>query len=285
MKVSVVIPSYNRGRLLGRALDSVFKQTRPPDEVIVVDDGSTDNTGDHIAANYPDVSYLRLPKRAGVSRARNTGINAARGEWIALLDSDDEWLPCKLEKQLGALKADTDHRIAHTNEIWIRNGIRVNQMQKHKKHGGHIFRHCLPRCVISPSSVLIHRSLFADVGLFDESLYVCEDYDMWLRICSRFPVLFLDEPLIVKYGGHGDQLSRQYAGMDRWRILALAKVLEAGGLDETWREAAAQTLIDKAGIYLNGARKRGNLEHVELLEGLVRRYGRHGQIACERALS
>ena len=282
MKVSVVIPTYNRVSLLGRALDSVLKQTRPPDEVIVVDDGSTDDTRARVAVNYPNVVYLPLPARAGVSRARNAGIKAARGEWIALLDSDDEWLPRKLERQLEALRIEPSHRIAHTDEIWIRNGVRVNPMRKHRKYGGDIFRHCLPRCVISPSSVLIHRSLFTDVGLFDESLTVCEDYDMWLRLCSRYPVLFLEQPLIVKYGGHADQLSRQYAGMDRFRIQALAGILEAGALDADSRKAALQTLLDKAGIYLNGARKRGNLAQAAALERLVEKFAGHDPLPYVR---
>lgn len=166
----------------------------------MVDDGSTDDTRQMVTSRYPQAVYLYQPNR-GVSSARNLGITSAGGAWIALLDSDDEWLPGKLAAQLKLLGSLPDHRICHTEEIWVRNGTRVNQMKKHAKYGGKIFRHSLPRCIISPSSVLIHRSLFNRVGLFDESLPACEDYDLWLRICASHPVAFVESPQIVKYGG------------------------------------------------------------------------------------
>ena len=115
-------------------------------------------------------------------------------------------------------------------------------MKKHAKSGGHIFRQCLPLCVISPSSVMIQRSLFDEIGLFDESLPACEDYDLWLRICARHPVLFLQEPMIIKHGGHRDQLSRRYWGMDRFRIQALEKIIDAPGLSPADRIAVAEML-------------------------------------------
>ena len=119
-------------------------------------------------------------------------------------------------------------------------------MHKHAKAGGWIYTHCLPLCAISPSAVLIHRSIFDCVGLFNEQLPACEDYDLWLRICARFPVHFIPEPLIIKYGGHDDQLSRRYWGMDRFRIQALEDILASGVLTEEHRQAtlyysAAQT--------------------------------------------
>ncbi|MDE2825547.1 MAG: glycosyltransferase family 2 protein, partial [Gemmatimonadota bacterium] len=216
--VSVVIPTYNRADRLPSAIRSVLEQTAPPAEIIVVDDGSTDGTP-ALVRTFPGVRYLRQENQ-GVSAARNHGIGAAKHDWIALLDSDDEWLPGKLERQWGALERDPRYRFCHTDEIWIRKGRRVNPMKKHAKYGGHIFHHCLPLCVISPSSALIHRDLFERFGMFDPELPVCEDYDLWLRICAREPVLYVDEPLLLKYGGHEDQLSRAYWGMDRFRIRA-----------------------------------------------------------------
>lgn len=257
MNISVIIPTWNRADRLVEALQSVVAQTRPADEIIVVDDGSEDNTRACVLGKFPQVRYIYQPNR-GVSSARNTGIRAARGDWIALLDSDDRWLPDKLEQQCLHLGAQPDYRIAHCDEIWIRNGVRVNPMRKHAKHGGHIFRHCLPLCAISPSAVLIHRELFDAVGLFDESLPACEDYDLWLRICAHHPVLYTDMALVVKTGGHPDQLSRRYWGMDRFRIQALDKLLGDTTLAPDDREAALAMLHRKLDILAQGAQRRDN---------------------------
>ena len=265
--VSVVIPTCNRADLVLRALASVRAQTRPPTEILVVDDGSTDATVERVRAAFPEVTLLEQKNR-GVSAARNAGIQKARGTWIALLDSDDEWLPQKLERQLRATENDNDNDtfLCHTDEIWVRNGRRVNPMKKHQKYGGRIFERCLPLCVISPSSVLLHRSLFETIGLFDEDLPVCEDYDLWLRVTARYPVLYLDEPLIVKYGGHADQLSHKYWGMDRFRIAALLKVLASGELGAREQAAAEAMLASKIAIYAHGARKRGKHAEAERYE-------------------
>ena len=240
-------------------LQSVFSQSLPPTEVIVVDDGSTDDTREIVRNQFPDVRYL-FQQNKGVSSARNTGIKAASGDWIALLDSDDHWQPDKLKQQCEQLCASPDYKICHSDEIWIRNGRRVNPMKKHAKQGGHIFRQCLPLCVISPSAVLIHRDLFNEVGLFDERLPACEDYDLWLRICALHPVLYIDKPLITKTGGHADQLSRRHWGMDRFRIHALENILASNTLDTTNHAAALSTLLEKLAIVINGAIKHGNHE-------------------------
>ena len=268
--ISVIIPSHNRARLLPRCLDSVLAQTRGPDEIIVVDDGSTDGTAALVAERYPDIKLMAQPNR-GVSAARNAGVRAARGDWVAFLDSDDAWLPAKLERQCQAIEKDPEQQALHTNEVWIRNGVRVNQKRKHKKRGGFIFQRCLPLCVISPSSVMLHRRVFAQVGLFDETLPVCEDYDLWLRICARMPVSFIDEPLVVKYGGHEDQLSKKHWGMDRFRIRALDKILDDEALAAPDRQAALAMLVEKAGIYLRGAKKHGNPVFVNECERVLAR--------------
>lgn len=255
--VSVVIPSHDRADILPRALRSALHQTHPALEVILVDDGSRDATRQVVENGFPGVRYL-YQENQGVSSARNRGIRAASGDWIALLDSDDEWLPEKLQTQLETLHSSPGIRLCHSEEIWIRNGRRVNPMKKHAKSGGHIFSHCLPLCVISPSAALIHRSLLDEVGLFDESLPACEDYDLWLRICAREAVAFVDTPLIRKYGGHQDQLSRRFWGMDRFRIRALEKLLRSGILSPEQQRLAAGTLGEKADILARGAAKRGH---------------------------
>jgi len=265
VKVSVIVPTYNRAHTLARALDSVLAQTLSVREIIVVDDGSTDDTELLIRRDYPRARYLSQPN-GGVSRARNLGIAAARGDWIGLLDSDDAWLPKKLEAQCAELRRHPERRLCHTEEIWIRNGHRVNQMNKHAKSGGHIFRACLPRCVISPSSAILHRSLIDEVGTFDEELPACEDYDLWLRVCAAEAVAFVATPQIEKYGGHSDQLSRQYWGMDRFRVQALEKIIGSGRLDAEDRAAACAVLSEKARILAAGARKRNNLERAEYYE-------------------
>jgi len=271
--VSVVIPTYNRVHLLERALDSVLGQTLAADEIIVVDDGSTDNTVSTLKSLHPEVKLIQQDN-LGVSAARNTGISAARHDWIALLDSDDVWHENKLERLITELNNAPEYLICHSDEIWIRDGVRVNQMNKHKKAGGHIFQHCLPLCAISPSAVMIHRSLFDEIGLFDENLPACEDYDLWLRICSRYPVLFIDEALITKHGGHDDQLSRQYWGMDRFRIQALNKIVSANKLNYGDRDAAIKMMVNKINIYLAGAEKHGNTEHIEDFKELLTKYAR-----------
>jgi len=261
--VSVIITTYNRKNLVGRAIDSVLTQTRPPDEIILIDDGSTDNTDQLINDNYPDIKYIWQENR-GIGHARNTGISNANGSWIAFLDSDDEWLLSKLSNQLHALQIEPDFKICHTNEIWIRNGRRVNPMKKHKKSGGLIFNNCLPLCFISPSSVIIHRSVFDQYGMFDPSLPVCEDYDLWLRLCAFLPVLYLEKPQIIKYGGHQDQLSHKYWGMDRFRIIALENIVANSEISSDNKFAAIQILFDKIEIYIEGALKRGKIDEVKL---------------------
>ena len=182
--VSAIIPTHNRSQTLLRALRSVYSQRIPVNEVIVIDDGSSDDTAARIQAEFPGVNLI-CQAQNGVSHARNRGIDAAQGEWLAFLDSDDEWLPIKVETQLNAVRNNPSFRICHSNEIWIRNGRRVNPMDKHRKHGGWIFEHCLtPLRHISPSSVLLHRSVVEEFGNFDESLPVCEDYDLWLRLTA-----------------------------------------------------------------------------------------------------
>lgn len=265
-EISVIIPTYNRREVLPRALDSVLVQqgadfstkgrSAYDGEVLVIDDGSTDGTETLIRERYPQVSYYYQTNQ-GPSAARNLGLEKARGKWIAFLDSDDEWLPGKLQAQLAWFSFNPEYKIAQTEEIWIRNGVRVNPMKKHRKFGGMIFEKCLPLCIVSPSAVMIHRTIFEEVGLFDESLPACEDYDLWLRIAAQYPIGLLEKPYIKKYGGHADQTSHKYPAMDRFRIQSLTKILKSNILSKEQIIAAKTMLEAKIEIFEKGAAKRG----------------------------
>jgi len=257
-QVSVIIPTFNRAQKVERALRSVLGQTFKPHEIIVVDDGSTDETAELINQRYKDTVRYIYQSNNGVSQARNRGIRNARGNWVAFLDSDDEWLPGKLQMQVSLLQENPGFSFCHTDEIWIRCGKRVNPMHKHKKQGGWIYENCLPLCVISPSSVLIKKEIFTILGGFNESLPACEDYDYWLRYCSRFPVLFLEKQLLVKYGGHSDQLSRKYWGLDQFRLKALLNILSSDALTPEQCSLTKEIFLQKCGILKQGATKRGN---------------------------
>lgn len=269
--ISIIIPTFNRSRLLKRALESVYLQSNSNHEVIVVDDGSTDETAAMISSFFPQVRYF-FQNNNGVSAARNKGIEESTGEWIAFLDSDDEWLPEKLEKQQKALIANPEYKICHTEEIWIRDGTRVNQMKKHKKQGGWIFPQCLPLCAMSPSSIMIHRTLFEQLGNFDTSLPACEDYDLWLRITAKYPVLYIEEPQIKKYGGHEDQLSKKHWGMDRYRIQALQNIIAGGTLNNENKQQAIAMLLKKCQVFKNGALKRGKIDRVEYYQAIIEQF-------------
>ncbi len=258
LQISVIIPVYNRKKRLLRALKSVYSQTARPYEVIVVDDGSDQDLISVLKAEYPEILFVRQ-SHTGVSRARNYGVEVARGDWIAFLDSDDEWLPQKLERQVVDLNQ-SGELLCHTDEIWIRNDVRVNPQNKHQKYGGDIFQYCLPLCAISPSSVLIKKNLLEQLGGFDESLPACEDYDLWLRITSKFTVSYIDEPLIIKYGGHQDQLSQKHWGMDRFRIYAMEKLYQQGELSTEQLKYLLTELLKKCTIFANGAQKRSQTD-------------------------
>ena len=263
LNVSVIIPTYNRKNLLKRALQSVSIQTFAPQEIIVVDDGSSDGSKDWTLERFPFIRYI-YQDNSGVSSARNRGIREAKGSWIAFLDSDDEWMPDKLEQQERVINDSKGAWLCHTNEVWVRNSVRVNQMKKHQKYGGYVFENCLDICKISPSSVLIKKEVFEMVGLFDESLKVCEDYDLWLRITSKLPIIFLDQSLIIKYGGHADQLSRVDNGIEQYRIKSLEKILRSESLSADQSKSAKLHLLKKLKVYSNGLEKRNKLKELSI---------------------
>ena len=268
--VSVIIPTYNRSWAIQEAIDSVLDQDFTDYELIVVDDGSDDNTPTILAGYGQPVTVFRQSNR-GVSAARNQGLAAASGQLIAFLDSDDLWLPRKLSTQVEFFKDNPDAVINQTQERWIRNGLRVNPKLRHHKFSGMIFEHSLALCLVSPSAVMIKKSLFCDVGVFDEQLPACEDYDLWLRISCRYPVHLIDTPLIIKRGGHADQLSKA-TGLDKYRIQSLVKIIESGFLTPKQRRAAIATLKEKCEVYAGGCRKRGRQEEANNYCRLAEKY-------------
>jgi glycosyltransferase involved in cell wall biosynthesis len=252
------------------AVGSVFAQRKVSEEVevIVVDDGSTDDTREALASVAGRIRYVRQ-EHSGVSKARNLGISKSGGEWIAFLDSDDMWRPGKLSAQMKYFSEHPEALLCQTGEIWLRSGRRINPRRYHRKPSGHCFPLLLERCLVSPSAVIVHRRLFDLVGCFDESLPACEDYDLWLRIGCRYAIGLVDKPLVVKRGGHPDQLSASVANLDKYRIAALVKLIRTAPLSCEQMRMANEMLDKKHRIYSDGCRKRGNLIEVQRIDRLI----------------
>ncbi len=259
MLVSVIIPVHNRPQGVLGAVHSALAQQDVRLEVIVVDDGSTDATR-QVLRNVRDsrVAIIRQENR-GVSAARNRGLEAAQGELLALLDSDDAWLPQKMARHLH-YHQDGGWRISQTDEIWVRNGRRVNPGEKHAKQAGNFFKAALQMCLISPSCVAFDRRFWEEIGPFDEGLPACEDYDLWLRTLTRYPVGLCPQKLVIKTGGHADQLSRRIIGLDLYRLQALDKLLLSGKLNREQHDLTIQAVRSKAEMYIRGCLKRDKPE-------------------------
>ncbi len=253
--VSVIIPTHNRWPMVGEAIESVIKQSYKDFEVIVVDDGSDDESLKGMEKFGSSLSVL-VQSRRGVAAARNFGVRHSRGAYLSFLDSDDLWQRHKLERQVAFMKANPEVQICQTEEVWIRNGVKVNPKKRHQKPSGDIFRASLELCLVSPSSVMMKRELYERMDGFDESFEVCEDYDLWLRIAVDTPVSLIPEPLVVKRGGHNDQLSQSTWGLDRFRVQSIEKLIRSGlrGEKGQW---ALETLAMKVAVLAKGARKRG----------------------------
>ena len=271
--VSVILPTYNRADFLKRSVESVLAQTYPHFELFIVNDGSSDCTEQTLSPYFQDsrVSYI-FTKNKGVSHARNFALPHTRGEWVAFLDSDDEWLPEKLKTQVQHIEAHPNHQIIHCNELWRRNGQPLSQLKKHQKFGGRIFDKCVPLCVISPSAVMIHKSCFNNTPAFREDFEVCEDYELWLRLTSRYEVGFIDQPLLIKHGGHSDQLSTKYKAMDHWRVLALKEHLNSSWLNDRERQLVRDTFEKKCHILIKGYKKHGHVKKAQDIEDLLQQH-------------
>lgn len=272
MLTTVVIPTYNRRAMVCEAIDSVLAQQGAAIELVVVDDGSTDGTSAILRSRYGDRISLITTANRGVSAARNLGAASGRGELVSFLDSDDLWLPGKLAAQVSFMRGQPRAQICQTEEIWLRNGRRVNPRRRHQKPTGAIFESSLELCLVSPSAVLLRRELFERTGGFDESLLACEDYDLWLRISRTTPVYLVPKALVVKRGGHADQLSRRFWGVDRFRVASLVRVLAEGGLEPGPRQAAVAVLRKKCEILAAGAARRGRIEEARRYRQLAAVY-------------
>jgi GT2 family glycosyltransferase len=265
--VSVVIPTYNRWAMVGEAVESVLAQSCRSFELIVVDDGSTDRTRGELSRWGAALQLISQPRK-GVAAARNLGVSMAVGRYIAFLDSDDIWLSKKLEIQTAFMEENPGDEICQTEELWLRHGLRVNPKAKHRKTSGDIFRRSLELCLVSPSAVMMTKDLFVAAGGFDETFPVCEDYDLWLRIAVARPVPLVPAALVIKRGGHADQLSRSTWGMDRYRVAALQKLLQTGLRGEK-RQWVCAVLKRKASILCQGARRRGKETEAEAYENIL----------------
>lgn len=275
--ISVIIPTYNRASFLEEAISSVLAQDyfsgeKPAHdwELLIIDDGSDDETREVVGGFGNRVDYFRQEHK-GVSAARNAGLGLARGTFIAYLDSDDLWKEQKLRLQMEFLAAHPEAQVCCTEEIWMRHGRRHNPMKKHRKYSGWIFDKVLPLCLLSLSSALFRRAVFEEIGNFDEDLPACEDYDLGIRLAQKTPIYFLKEPLIIKRGGHPDQLSRQFWGMDRFRVRALEKALGLGLSSEQERLVRAE-IVKKSRILLAGFMKRGNQEEIRKYLAIMEKY-------------
>jgi glycosyltransferase involved in cell wall biosynthesis len=260
MDVTAIIPTYNRARWLEKSIESILNQTHPVAELIVVDDGSTDDTLE-ICKRYPSVQVIQTP-HLGPSGARNAGAKVATSPWLAFLDSDDQWHSNKLSEQCRFHTENPEMPWSYTDEVWVRKGKRVNACKHHRKSGGWIYPRALELCFISPSSIMISQKLFASCGGFDLELRSAEDYDLWLRICAHHPVHYIDQPLITKFGGHADQLSTQ-PKIDQFRITALEKMMADPELKPEWRELTRHQLLERCRRMAKGCEKHGHLDEAQ----------------------
>ncbi len=316
--VSIIIPTYNRRELVCEAVDSVLAQSFGDFELIIVDDGSIDGTGEAIRSKSDArIDYVEIRHSGCPGLVRNRGVDRAIAPLIAFLDSDDLWEPDKLAVQINSLNSlrrsgsvqaegnsddaagsdasgkDTPRhappparphipRLIHTRERWIRNGKEISQKSQRHRRSGWIFDDSLRKCVIGPSTVIMERWLFEEIGGFREDIQIAEDYELWLRITAREPVAYIDRPLTTKRAGHGDQLSEKYGRIELFRLRALRDLIDSGYFEKHARVAnaertACQELIRKCRIYAAGARKRGRTAESEEYLDLAATYERKTQ--------
>jgi len=264
--VSIIIPTYNRYDLLLGAIESIKNQTYKNFEIIIVDDGSIDKT----CRLQSDKSVVYLhQKNKGPAAARNSGVKLAKGEWIAFLDSDDLWCREKLRLQMDFVKENSEYNIFYTDESWIRNGKYVNKKKFHKKYHNWIYPQCLKLCFVGISTLLIKKNLWKKFGGMDETMPVAEDYDLWLRLAAENKFFYIDKELVIRSGGRDDQLSISFRGMDKYRIIALQKMMEEGALKAEWKKLTCDELIKKCEIYMTGCEKHGKTDEVTLCENIL----------------
>lgn len=232
MHISVIIPTFNRARFILKALKSVQNQSVNVDEIIVVDDGSTDESKELLESE--DIVYL-YQNNSGVSTARNEGIRVAKHEWIAFLDSDDTWHKDKIKEHKALHVNNSEIKASFSDELWIKDEKIVNK-KRHLEKEEPTFLNSLRVCKIGVSTFFTHKSIFEDIGLFDESLQACEDYDLWLRILKKHKIKLINKELIAKQAGHKNQLSFTTPLIDSYRVKALKKHLNTEYAKEVRQE-------------------------------------------------
>lgn len=239
--MSVIIPTYNRRELVQRAIGTVLAQSRTVQEILVVDDGSTDGTEDALTTAFGDrIRYVRQAN-GGVSSARNHGLRLARGRYLALLDSDDEWLPEKTQRQIEWLQARPDYGMALCDVVRMDAEHRDVELFRRREllpEDGMILKWVLLQPALVPASVMMRREVFETVGGFDETLATGEDLDFHLRVAARWPIGIVEQPLVRAMRGHDglSSLARTYD--DYVRVIERAAALAAGSVAEVDRERA-----------------------------------------------
>ncbi len=266
--VSIIIPTYNRYNFLIEAIESIKNQTYKNFEIIIVDDGSIDKTCR--LQSDKSVVYLKQNNK-GPAAARNSGVNIAKGEWLAFLDSDDLWCREKLRLQMDFAKENPEYDIFYTDESWIKDGKYVNKKKSHKKYHDWIYPQCLKLCFVGISTLLIKKYLWKESAGMDEKMPVAEDYDLWLRLAAKKKFYYIDKELVIRNGGRDDQLSISFRGMDKYRIIALQKMMKVKNLKEKWREMTCNELIKKCKIYMTGCKKHGKIDEVIFCENILNR--------------
>lgn len=291
--VSVIIPVYNRNFLLKEAVLSVAAQTFTNFELIIIDDCSNCDPEPEIAMlpgiKNINLKFIKLKKHSGMPGfVRNKGASEAQGDFLAFLDSDDLWLPEKLQTQLDFIFADDELRkryaqsnfsifpnpdepyllqdektktvICHTREKWIRGSKIISQTSQKHNRSGDIFSDCLLKCIMGPSTVMVGTELFKKTGGFREDLEIAEDYELWIRIAAFYNALYIDKPLTVKRAGKWEQLSQKYNQIEIFRIDALGELIKNNFFPPQKLAEAKAVFAQKCRIYAAGCRKRGKIE-------------------------
>jgi glycosyltransferase involved in cell wall biosynthesis len=252
--VSAVIPAFNAARFIEQAIDSVLAQTYTNYEIIVVDDGSSDDTLEKLKSYGNKVTIISQPNK-GVSSARNAGIMKSRGEWVAFLDADDYWEKEKLARQIDYIKQNHDVVLVHTGKrLFGEHGTIEyddDEAPFHLLRQSANFRSLLVRNCVNTSSVMVKRDVVVEAGMFDITLRQCEDQDLWLRVAKRGQLGYIPEDLF-NYRMHGGQATAKTGELyeDGLRVIRRNRCL-VGSFPEylAWRKGYATRLLDAGYFY------------------------------------
>ncbi len=263
MNFSVIIPVYNRKIMVLKAIESVLNQSYLPLEIIVVDDGSTD--GINNLTWDPLVKYIRINHCGFPGHVRNSGALIAQGDFLAFLDSDDVWDKDKLMFQKQFLENNPEFVFVHTKERWLMNNNLVSQRKRKHKREGYIFEDCLKSCILGPSTSVIKKDVFWELGGFDPKIEVGEDYDLWLKLSNKYPIGYIDKELIIKNAGHPNQLSFKYPYIESIRINILENLISKNIFSSINQNLALTELKNKYNIVIGGLEKKGLIQEANNL--------------------